>query len=77
MLNSDYAIVAQWQSTSLVMKRSGVQFPSIACVSNDENKRKTMRIADVTAHNHKITIIQQPAVHSQKKQKKPHVGMLA
>ena len=37
---SSYAIVAQWQSTSLVMKRSGVQFPSIACVSNDENKKK-------------------------------------
>ena len=51
--HSTYAIVAQWQSTSLVMKRSGVQFPSIACASNDENKRKTIRIKEKLLHNHK------------------------
>ncbi len=42
---SSYAIVAQWQSTSLVMKRSGVQFPSIACASNEYNRQQ----ADILA----------------------------
>lgn len=77
VINSDYAIVAQWQSTSLVMKRSGVQFPSIACAGNDENKRKTMRIPNTTANSHTPAIFWYLAVHSQKKYKKPHVGMLA
>ena len=40
---SSYAIVAQWQSTSLVMKRSGVQFPSIACASNEYNTGAVMK----------------------------------
>ena len=41
---NNIAVVAQWQSTSLVMKRSRVRLPSTASVKKEQNSEKVPRL---------------------------------